>query len=42
MPAERTQTFGAALEIDKRYNVVTASVFKTKLLEYNCSDDPWE
>lgn len=34
--------FGASLETDKRYMVASARFLKGKLLEFKCSDEPWE
>lgn len=34
--------FGQNLETDKRYVVASAWLMKTKLLEFKCSDEPWE
>ncbi len=34
--------FGASLEIDRRYLSASASLMKKKLLEFKCSDDPWD
>ena len=35
-------SFGASLEKDRRYVVSEASLVKIKLLEFKCSDEPWE
>jgi len=35
-------SFGASLEHDRRYVVSDANLLKMKLLEFKCSDDPWE
>lgn len=34
--------FGTNLETDKRYVVASASLMKKKLLEFKCSDEPWD
>lgn len=35
-------SFGPSLEKDRRYVVSEASLVKAKLLEFKCSDEPWE
>ena len=35
-------SFRASLEKDRRYVVSEALLVKTKLLEFKCSDEPWE
>jgi len=34
--------FGAALGVDKRYLASSAWLMKKKLLEFKCSDEPWD
>ena len=34
--------FGSSLETDKRYVVASAWLIRTKLLEFKCSDEPWD
>jgi hypothetical protein len=34
--------FGAALGVDKRYIPASARLMKLKLMEFKCSDEPWD